>query len=205
MAAILAQMPNGPEIRLMTLADVEPVSAALSRAFYDDPLQIPDDSTRLALLEAIFVALSRHLSVPAGMTWTDATCSAAAFWVPPGPLPTLTAAAKFALDDLDRRLSPAVVERLKISDRVLRAARPPGEYFYLQGVGTEPARQGQGFACRVLAPVLERCDRERKAAYLESTKEQNVTFYEHRGFRVTGIIEVPDGGPCLWSMWRDPA
>src|SRR5260221_10268020 len=134
------------------------------------------------MLDDIFIVLSRHLSVPAGMSWTDGTCSTAAFWVPPGPLPALTEAAKVALDELDRRLTPAVVERLKISDHVLRAARPDGDYFYLQGVGTDPAHQEHGFARAVLAPVLEQCDREGIPAYLESTKERNVAFYEHRGF-----------------------
>jgi hypothetical protein len=34
--------------------------------------------------------------------------------------------------------------------------------------------------------------------------ERNVRFYERRGFRVTGTIDVPLGGPRLWAMWRDP-
>ena len=40
-----------------------------------------------------------------------------------------------------------------------------------------------------MAPVLETCDREGIAAYLESSKESNIGFYRHRGFEVTGEVE----------------
>ena len=40
-------------------------------------------------------------------------------------------------------------------------------------------------------------------AYLESTKERNVGFYEGHGFAVVGREQIPLGGPPLWLMWRD--
>jgi len=52
--------------------------------------------------------------------------------------------------------------------------------------------------------VLERCDADAIPAYLESTKAENVGFYEGHGFRVTEEIEPPPDGPTLWCMWRDP-
>jgi hypothetical protein len=54
-----------------------------------------------------------------------------------------------------------------------------------------------------MQPVLDTCDAEGIGAYLESSKESNVPFYERHGFRVTGEIVIPDG-PTLWAMWRDP-
>jgi hypothetical protein len=56
----------------------------------------------------------------------------------------------------------------------------------------------------VLAPVLARCDADQAPAYLEATKERNVGIYESMGFRVVRTIVLPDGGPTLWTMWRDP-
>ena len=52
---------------------------------------------------------------------------------------------------------------------------------------------------------LARCDAARLPAYLESSKERNVPFYERHGFRVTGELTIPGGGPTLWLMWRNPA
>jgi GNAT superfamily N-acetyltransferase len=71
-------------------------------------------------------------------------------------------------------------------------------------LGTDPPRQGEGRASAAVRPILDVCDRDGIPAYLEATKERNVPFYERRGFRVTGTIDVPAGGPRLWTMWRDP-
>jgi hypothetical protein len=55
----------------------------------------------------------------------------------------------------------------------------------------------------VLQPVLEQCDADGIAAYLESSKERNIDFYARHGFRVTGELHLPRG-PTMWLMWRDP-
>ena len=81
-------------------------------------------------------------------------------------------------------------------------ASPP--HWHLAVLGTEPEAQGKGRGSSVLQPVLDRCDRDGEPAYLESSKEGNVPFYERHGFRVTERLDVPKGGPSLWLMWRDP-
>ena len=86
----------------------------------------------------------------------------------------------------------------------MHAVHPTEPHWYLQGLGTAPSRQCEGLASAALEPVLTRCDERGVPAYLESTKERNVTFYEHHGWRVTGTIDLPDAGPRLWAMWRDP-
>ena len=71
-------------------------------------------------------------------------------------------------------------------------------------LGTEPDLQGRGIGSQLLAPILARCDQERMPAYLESSKEKNLPLYERNGFKVTEEFTIPDGGPKLWLMWRDP-
>jgi hypothetical protein len=51
---------------------------------------------------------------------------------------------------------------------------------------------------------LDRCDAEGAPAYLESTNPANVPYYQRFRFEVTGEITVPDGGPPIWQMWRQP-
>jgi len=47
-------------------------------------------------------------------------------------------------------------------------------------------------------------DRDGVPAYLESSKEKNVPLYERNGFKVTEEFLVPNGGPKIWLMWREP-
>ena len=85
-----------------------------------------------------------------------------------------------------------------------RGTRIEGEpHWYLAILGTDPPHQGKGVGGALLAPVLTRCDTEGTGAYLESSKPDNVPYYERFGFRVSGQIDMPDG-PTMWPMWRDP-
>ncbi len=99
--------------------------------------------------------------------------------------------------------------RLPISVVTLEKAEklhPRAPHWYLALLGTDPDRQGSGLGSAALQPVLDLCDTEGQAAYLESSKEGNVPFYERHGFEVTGTVDLGRGGtgPRLWLMWREP-
>ena len=85
----------------------------------------------------------------------------------------------------------------------MEKSHPREPHWYLAILGTDPPQQGKGVGGALMAPVLARCDAERTGAYLESSKPDNVPYYERFGFRVTGQIDLPDG-PTMWPMWRDP-
>lgn len=192
-------------VRLMTLDDCEPVAVVHARAFFDDPLQVwafPDAAHRLATLRAMFALQSRHASVPLGCSYTDAARVCAAFWAPPGREhpDAETLAALAPVEDIVGE----AVGRLRAAFAAMRDAHPAEPHYYLQGVGTDPSHQGTGRATAVLTPVLRHCDEAGVPAYLESTKERNVGFYERLGFRVTHTVHPPPDGPRLWCMWRAP-
>lgn len=189
----------------MTDDDVDAVAAANARAFFDDPLQVwalPDASTRLDKLEQMFALQTRVATLRIGEAYTDDTCSVGAFWAPPGKweppaeiVEQLTPLRTILAEGLGRFL---------IAMHAMHEVHPEEPHWYLQGLGTDPPRQGQGLASAALGPVLARCDTEGVPAYLESTKERNVGFYETHGWRVTGELDLPDDGPRLWTMWRTP-
>jgi ribosomal protein S18 acetylase RimI-like enzyme len=195
----------GHVIRKMTEDDVDAVAASSARAFYDDPLQVwalPDDATRLGKLEAMFALQTRVASLPLGECFTDESRSVACFWSGPDewqPPPEVGRALTPLRDVLADGLA-----RFTTAMNAMGEAHPHERHWYLQGLGTDPPRQGQGLASAALAPMLARCDTDGVPAYLESTKERNLVFYERHGFRVTRTIDLPDGGPRLWAMWREP-
>lgn len=198
---------DGPvEVRLATASDIPALSRTLGRAFDDDPVMahlIPRHVRRHADRLARFMLLGAEGAVAEGTVYTTAELSGGAVWRAPNRWKVPT---RQLLPDLPA-LVWALGRRLPVGMATLSALErhhPTEPHWYLEILGTEPAEQGKGIGSALMAPVLERCDGEGVPAYLESSKERNVPYYEHHGFRVTDELRLPKGGPPLWAMWRDP-
>ena len=55
-----------------------------------------------------------------------------------------------------------------------------------------------------MRPVLERADADGMPAYLEATTLRSRALYERHGFRLLDVVHMPDDGPPMWRMWREP-
>lgn len=195
-----------PTVRTAHRADIGPLSATLARAFDDDPVMrwfFPVESVRRQRLPRFMAALTRVGALPHDHVYTTDGWQGGALWNPPGTWRTTLAG--------QLRLAPAMVGHLGARlPRALKAFsliekhHPHAPHWYLLMLGTDPELQGRGIGSALMAPVLERCDREGTAAYLESSKESNIPFYKRHGFEVTGQVDLP-GGPSMWPMWREPA
>ena len=177
----------------------------LAKAFDDDPLTMwlfPRAEVRLRRLPRFFRAMARA-ALDFGEVYTAGDGRCAAVWNPPGTFPMGARA--------DARLG--VITSAIVGPRIARCARgllyfaahhPKERHWYLQLIGTRPEDQGQGLGSAVIDPVLERCDRDGERIYLESSKKDNIPFYERHGFRVTEEMTIPGGNLVVWAMWRDP-
>ncbi|MEJ7798173.1 MAG: GNAT family N-acetyltransferase [Solirubrobacteraceae bacterium] len=190
-------------VRRACREDFRPLAAMLARAFYDDPVTAwfyPDPTRRLAHARRFFAIRLRQLA-DQELIFTTPDHAGAALWTLPGRW----------REDLRQSLMllpmlPVLLPRIVRSTRAVREIerlhpRPP--HFYLSVLGAEPAQQGGGVGSALLDPVLQRCDSDQIAAYLECSKECNVAFYARHGFTVTERVDLP-GGPPLWFMWREP-
>jgi GNAT superfamily N-acetyltransferase len=83
----------------------------------------------------------------------------------------------------------------------LRHYRRP--HWYILAVGVRPEHQGQGLGSALLAPTLERCDREGLPAYLEASSERSAALYVRLGFEHLRELRFA-GSPPLWQMLRSP-
>jgi GNAT superfamily N-acetyltransferase len=193
------------EVRRATPADAGALTEMLARAFLDDPVAAwtcRPLARRRRLLEAMYAIRLRRL-LAEHEVWTTPERSGAALWAMPGRRQSRLA------DDAaiaPRLLAPAILARLPLVAAGLAGMRrrhPRAAHWYLSLLGTDPDSRGRGIGSALLAPVLERCDRERVGAYLESSKERNVGFYARHGFRVVDELRLPRG-PRMWLMWRDP-
>jgi GNAT superfamily N-acetyltransferase len=106
---------------------------------------------------------------------------------------------------LSELLGDGAARVLQTFDR-FEAAHPRSEpHYYLSLLGTHPDQRGRGLGMGLLAATLERIDTEAAPAFLESSNPINTPRYERLGFAICGEFELPEDGPSVTQMWRDPA
>jgi ribosomal protein S18 acetylase RimI-like enzyme len=180
------------------------MARSLARAFEDDPVMswlFPAPATRVSHNEDFFRLRLRDL-LEQEEVWTTDDHAGAALWTLPDRWRTSPRELLRWLPVMGRNLgrrTPLALCGLAQVERL----HPPEPHMYLAVLGTDPARQGEGIGGKLMVPVLEECDRDGVAAYLESSKERNIAFYSRFGFRVTDELDLPRG-PRVWGMWRDP-
>ena len=87
---------------------------------------------------------------------------------------------------------------------LMKEHHPEEPHWYLAIIGSDPTVRGTGLGQALMRSRLDRCDAEYAPAYLESSNPDNIPYYERFGFEVNGELRLPDGGPSLWPMWRQP-
>lgn len=191
--------------RLATPDDVPAVSEMLARAFDGyawTRWTVAADAHRTRLRD-IYRLFAEAVGVPTGTLWVTGDRAAAAFWTPPGAEELSSG----ALQDVLPRVAALQGERADASAAAhdaLAARLPHGRHFYLELLGTDPARRGEGLASAVLAPVLARCDADGVEAWTDTAAGENLAFYARHGFAVAGELDIPGGGPHVWILRRPP-
>jgi GNAT superfamily N-acetyltransferase len=200
---------GGIDVAPARRADVRTLSRTLGRAFHDDPVMmwmLPDATARARGLPRMFATMTRHHFLRGGgaeVASRHSAIGAAALWDPPGAwkesrLEALLMMPGFML---------AFRSRASVGEEVaetMKRVHPQEPHWYLAVIGSDPAVRGKGFGQALMHSRLDRVDAEHAPAYLESTKPENVPYYQRFGFEVTGKIVLPNGGPTMWPMWRNP-
>ena len=192
--------------------DVTELSHALGRAFYDDPVSVwmmPDDKVRTAHLRKFFAAATRHHHLAGGgveVASNESAIGAAALWDPPGRWKQSGREQLMMLPSFFLGFGPRLTTARKLAGLLeqMKQQHPEEPHWYLAVIGSDTSVRGKGYGQALMGSRLDRVDAEHAPAYLESSKAENVPYYQRFGFEVTGEIVVPDGGPTLWPMWRQP-
>jgi hypothetical protein len=196
----------------MRKRDRSAVVGAITRAFYDDPLFgffLPDLVKQSKGIMAFMNSGVRDAE-PFNEVWVardDDKIAAAACWLPPEGYPrgfrrdmmTMVRGTP-AFSRAGRRI-PASLRLLAETDKAHHEVETP--HMYLAILGSEPLYRGAGAASAVLQPVLNRCDEQGMAAYLETQKESNLAYYARHAFDVVQKLEVK-GVPPIWTLLRKP-
>lgn len=200
------------QVRSATGDDVEACAAVLARAFQDDPGTIviePDAERRRAIFPAFFrtfviasLASGGDLVVPEGEV------SGIASWFgPDSHAPADAAMAEAGMAQVVEAFGPATTQRMaEMTGELERQheARMTGPHMRLEFFGVDPAAQGRGIGGALMEHGHRRADALGLPCYLETFTDENVRYYQHRGYRVIGTYHVGEGVP-VHAMRREPA
>jgi ribosomal protein S18 acetylase RimI-like enzyme len=223
----------GVAVRNATPADFPRVAHSMASAFFDNPITIwhvPDESRRLDVMRDFFTVLLENVYTRFGLVFTNVGEVASGAMLiaaqedrrPMPGLPLLecrTCNTPRAPDrvprnmvvppdtsaELDRALAvvfrdfPRTFELFELFD----AHHPQDPHYYLQFIGVRPERQGTGIGSALLRAVLDRCDLEGAAVYLEADERSRHLYLKH-GFEAMSELRLPEG-PSFFPMWRAPA
>jgi ribosomal protein S18 acetylase RimI-like enzyme len=198
-------MPIPLLVRKAAPGDETAIDQVLIRAFADDPLVnwiVKSDAHRQERVRILIMAAHRLASAH-GEVYVTPELTGAALWFPPQDSPTLLENFKLMLGMA--RSAPVSHLPTVFKGMVdLKAQHPAYPHFFLYMLAVDPDHQGRGIGTALIQPVLTRCDQEGFPAYVENSKERNLTFYERNGFRVIEEFIPPKNGPVLWLMLRTP-
>jgi GNAT superfamily N-acetyltransferase len=191
-------------VRTASHGDLPVIETTLGLAFQDDPVWawVLGGGSRPATRIGTILGAFARLHLAQSTVWMTEDGAAVAVCARPrrwrvAPVPFLRHAGWPLV-----RTGPGPVRRFLLLGETERR-HPRAEHWYLEVLGTRPDREGEGLGSALVRHLLERSDGEGMPAYLESSKEANLAFYGRHGFDVRETVDMPRGGPRLWTMWRD--
>ncbi|MDV5148170.1 GNAT family N-acetyltransferase [Streptomyces sp. SBC-4] len=199
----MPQHQTAPSVRPITDADVPTAADTLARAFADYPFTrhvIAADGHEDRIRRYQELCLTR-IGMVFGRVWVADGGRAVAVWAIPGQDPSPVFA---ELGPILGELSGDRAAASAAADAAVAPHRPQEPGWFLETVGTAPEAQGRGLGSAVLIPGIQEAERAGYPAFLETSSEANVRFYERLGFEVTADVQLPDNGPRTWCMRRNP-
>jgi len=191
------------------LQEADRIGGVISAAMKDDPLHhyfFPDEQERARIEPVLFRLIVEYGILQGNLLVTSAEYEGAAYWET-GHDKRLAGVTRVLWGGLQllRRTGLRTLSRMANAGRAafrLRRQLVPYPHWYLGLLAVDPRHQGKGYASALLRPVLEKLAGERMPCYLETHKKENVTLYEHFGFRVLEELELPGTRVRQWCLLK---
>jgi ribosomal protein S18 acetylase RimI-like enzyme len=197
--------PASTHVLRANVLDIPRLATTLARAFADDPVTVwlLPRSRRRWRMAALFDLLLRS-QIGLGETYSTPDGVGAAVWAPPDHWRFDVGLMIDSIDQFRSIVGTNLERAVEVYATLERAHPVDQQHWYLATLGTHPDWQGSGIGAALMGPVLSRADAESLPAYLESSKESNIAYYRRHGFEVQDELRLPNGGPTVWPMWREP-
>jgi GNAT superfamily N-acetyltransferase len=200
-----------PPIEKMRLGQIAVAAGVLARAFQNDPplvYGIPNDADRCRILPLFMVPFLNYGNLFGEVYVTAAKPESVAIWLPVENLDeTPEEDHEAGIDTIPSIIGAEASARfanLVTFVGIYHHRFAAGRHLYLQWLGVEPSRQGQGLGSATISPVLRRADAEGLPCYLETFQPRNVPLYQKHGFRIMAEEIEPASGLPAWFFLRQP-
>lgn len=190
-------------VRRADRRDRDAVLAILEDGFADDPFVAWVTQGKARARRRYLELVHDRLVAPHGQVWVDEGLRSAALWVPPGAWELSLGAQLRLLPRVARVVGFGRLGLMARASERIEEGRPE-RYWYLALVATRRDARGRGLGRAVMAPALERCDRDGELALLETSHPPNVGWYQALGFEVRREVTIGAGAPPVWAMQRTP-
>ena len=182
-------------VRTATSTEEARVISTITLAFVRDPVTrwVWPDPQQYLTHYAAFARAFGGKAFEHGSAYCVDDFSGAALWLPPEVQPD----DETLIGIFQRTIDP---ERLPTGFALFEQMgryHPEEPHWYLPLIGVDPSKQGRGHGAALLRHALERVDRARRVAYLESSNPANVPLYQRHGFEVVGTIQAGDSPPMF--------
>ena len=187
--------------------DIHVLSEVVADAYIDLAVSqwlVPDPGDRRRIFPPYFRMYVEH-AFAGGLVFTTAARDAAALWLPVGP--DGPGAPPDGYHQQLAAITGAHLDRFTALDEGFDAHHPAGVvHQHLAILAVRPDRQRLGIGTALLRARHAIFDRDRIPAYLEASDPAKRDIYLKHGYvlRPDAPIRLPDGGPELFPMWREP-
>lgn len=187
--------------------DLKILSNILSKAFINDPMTnwtIKDDSKKLERIFLMYETMIKHFGLTKGTIYTNTDKNGASVWIKPENFRKMSFMNISLISSWIKIVGIERIPHILKGANFLSSHQPTFQCYYLMVLGVDPEYQRKGIASALLKPVLDKCDREKIPAYLETSNINNLKFYEKHGFRIKDEINKPKILPLSWTLLREP-
>jgi ribosomal protein S18 acetylase RimI-like enzyme len=193
-----------------SIKDINKAARVMSEAFFDEPMSVyafPDIGQRQSKSHYFYEFILRYSFHLGHVFVTSNNIEGLAAWL---------FLNKVSSSIWDMVRSKAIIPLLRMGINANRRMWPyfnilekrhrelvKTPHWYLILLGVAPEYRKQGYASHLLREMLSNIDHEGIPCYLETDTEENVSLYQHFGFRVIEEIKVPSTDFRVWAMLRE--
>jgi ribosomal protein S18 acetylase RimI-like enzyme len=180
----------------------------LARAFHDYPEYLylfPDEAKRHAKLVTLLAVMTRYCLRYGKVMASSERLEAVLMYLPPPARIQGGAMVKSGAFGMLFKLGFHFLQRQNRIINVIVNARStviPSPHAYLFLLATDPAFQKDGHATALMTCFLERLDEAGITCYLETSKKENVGFYQRFGFDLVEEQVVPGANLTVRALLR---